>query len=80
MKYFDKGYLPLLTGGASTKYYSDYTYMLMLYNITFYLAAGGNTGSGLATGPFYFDLHIRGATSGSSIAACISLKPLLKEN
>lgn len=77
MKYFDKGYTPLLTtGGSSTTYYSDYTYVN--YVGTYYLLAGGNSGNGLNAGPFYFNLHNGFSRSYWDIAACLSLKPRAK--
>lgn len=77
MKYFDKGYSPLLTtGGSATKYYSDYTYVN--YVSTYCLLAGGCPGNGLGAGPFCFNLSDGFSGSHWYIAACLSLKPRAK--
>lgn len=77
MKYFDKGYTPLLTtGGSPATYYSDYTYVN--YVDTYYLQAGGCSENGLAAGPFYFVLRNWFSRSHWNLAACLSLKPRAK--
>lgn len=74
MVYNQYGYMPdNVSGGSSSTYYADYFYQ---NTGTRYLLVGGNSGSGVVAGAFYFNLNTAPSYTNWTLAASLSFKPL----
>lgn len=77
MVYNQYGYMTSnVTGGSSSTYYADYFYQ---DTDTRYLLVGGNAGSGVAAGAFFFLLSRAPSNTNWYIAAALSCKPLAQK-
>lgn len=76
MKFSERGFMTNAVAGSTNKFYCDYFYQS---NGTRYLLVGGSSASGTYAGAFYFDLNDAFAYARWTIAASLSLKPLLEK-
>ena len=76
MKYSERGFMTKAVAGSTNKFYCDYFYQS---SGTRSLLVGGSSAVGAVAGAFYFSLGYAFSHAGWSVAASLSLKPLLKK-